>query len=163
MRILGSDKQAAERRKQGLEMHRAGISNNEIARKMHVQPQTVRKWIREEAAGVSREYKRRGPAPLLTDKNIEKLKRELQRGAFAHGYAGDYWTLDRISQLIWQLFQKRYSASGTWRLMRRLGWSSQKPQRRSLQRDDEAVEAWTTQTWPKIKKRSGGAKQVGSS
>jgi hypothetical protein len=36
--------------------------------------------------------------------------------------------------------------------MQRLGWSCQKPQRRALHRDDEAVAHWKHYIWPHIKK-----------
>ncbi len=76
----------------------------------------------------------------------------MQRGAYAYGYAGDYWTLDRIAQLIWQLFAVRYHPSGVWHVLRRLGWSCQRPQRRPFGRDDAAVAHWRQYIWPQIKK-----------
>jgi hypothetical protein len=44
---------------------------------------------------------------------LRRLERELRHGVFAHGYAGDYWTLDRIARLIWQLFSVRYTCTCT--------------------------------------------------
>ena len=76
----------------------------------------------------------------------------MKRGAFAHGYSGDYWTLDRVAQLIWQLLAVRYHPSAVWHLLRRMGWSCQRPQRQSLDRDDEAVAHWRRYTWTQIKK-----------
>jgi len=46
----------------------------------------------------------------------------------------------------------RYRASGVWYLMQRIGWSSQKPERRSLARDDQKVAHWKRYQWPQIKK-----------
>jgi transposase len=154
MRCLGSDAQAAKRKERGLKMHAEGATPNEISKAIRVTAHTVRRWIREEAAGIERKLLPKGPAPLLTDPQIERLKRELKRGAFAHGYSEDYWTLDRIGHLIWSLFERRYSPSGVWRLMRRIGWSSQRPQRRSLSRDEQEIESWLTHEWPKAKKRT---------
>jgi transposase len=88
----------------------------------------------------------------LSTKQVERLKSELARGAYAHGYAGDYWTLDRIAQVIWQLFAVRYHPSAVWHLLRRMAWSCQRPQRRPLGRDDEAVAHWRRYIWPQIKK-----------
>jgi transposase len=76
----------------------------------------------------------------------------LKRGAYTNGYAEDYWNLERIAHLIWELFGIRYRASGAWYLLQRLGWSCQKPQRRSLARDDDAVAHWKLYIWPRIKK-----------
>ncbi|MFC5904150.1 helix-turn-helix domain-containing protein [Streptomyces zhihengii] len=39
---------------------------------------------------------------------------------------------------------------GTWRLLKRHGWSWQQPARRAIERDDEAVEVWRKETWPRV-------------
>jgi transposase len=67
----------------------------------------------------------------------------------------DYWTLDRIAHLIWDLFQVRYRSSGVWYMLQRLDWSCQEPQRRSLARDAEAIAHWKHYIWPQIKKVAG--------
>jgi transposase len=82
----------------------------------------------------------------------KRLSKALKRGAYAHGYAEDYWTLDRIGHVIWELFGIRYSTSSVWYLMQRMGWSSQKPQRRSLVRNEEEIAHWKRYVWPQIKK-----------
>lgn len=76
----------------------------------------------------------------------------LKRGAYASGYAEEYWTLDRIGHVIWELFGIRYRTSSVWYLMQRMGWSSQMPQRRSLTRDEQKIAHWKHYLWPQIKK-----------
>jgi len=44
-----------------------------------------------------------------------------------------------------------YTAEGTWRLLRRHGWSWQQPARRAIERDDNAVELWKREVWPRVK------------
>jgi transposase len=83
---------------------------------------------------------------------MRQLERELKRGAYVQGYAEDYWTLDRIGRLIWDMFEVRYHSGGVWHILQRLGWSCQKPQRRALQRDDAVVAHWKRSVWPRIKK-----------
>jgi transposase len=39
------------------------------------------------------------------------------------------------------------------RLLRALGWTPQKPARRSLERDEAAIRRWIKQDWPRVKKR----------
>jgi hypothetical protein len=75
----------------------------------------------------------------------------LKRGAYAYGYEEDYWTLNRIAHLIWDLFHVRYHPSGVWHVLQRVDWSCQKPQRRGLQRDDEAIAHWKHYVWPHIR------------
>jgi hypothetical protein len=38
--------------------------------------------------------------------------------------------------------------------MHALGWSCQKPERRALERDEEAIERWKREVWPEVKKGS---------
>lgn len=65
----------------------------------------------------------------LGARQLERLKSALRRGALAQGFAEDYWTLERIADLIWNLFHVRYRSSAVWYLLRRMDWSCQKPQR----------------------------------
>ena len=150
MRPKGTDQQLAARRDRALALLRAGKRPIDVAAAVGVTDRTIRRWRTE-----ARHPKRRGPKglrPRLTAAQVGRLERELKHGAFAHGYAGDFWTLDRIGQLIWQLFAVRYHPSGVWHVLRRMGWSCQRPQRRPFGRDDEAVARWRRVVWPEIKK-----------
>ena len=42
------------------------------------------------------------------------------------------------------------------RLLHSLGWSVQKPERRALERDEEAIARWKRKDWPRIKKTLRG-------
>jgi transposase len=53
------------------------------------------------------------------------------------------WTLARVGQVMETLTGVRYSQTQTWTLLReRLGWSRQRPARRAVERDDEAIATW---------------------
>ncbi|MFE6871182.1 transposase [Kitasatospora sp. NPDC057692] len=43
-----------------------------------------------------------------------------------------------------------YTVEGTWRPLKRHGWSRQQPTRRAIERDDHAVEVWKKETWPRV-------------
>jgi len=40
-----------------------------------------------------------------------------------------------------------------WYILRDMGWSPQKPERRARERDEEAIEQWREEGWAQIKKR----------
>jgi transposase len=155
MRRKGTDEQLAEQRARGLTLLEQGKKPKEVAEILDVTRRSVNRWQQE-----ARQPKRKKAAPprgrprKLTDKQVKALEKALQRGAYAFGYAGDYWTLDRIAHVIWEKFGVRYHPSGVWHVMKRMGWSSQRPQRRPLQRDDEAIEQWKEQEFLQIKKVS---------
>ncbi|WP_415651085.1 winged helix-turn-helix domain-containing protein [Rhodococcus qingshengii] len=46
-----------------------------------------------------------------------------------------------------------YGPTQTWTILRtRLGWSRQRPARRAVERDEDAIVAWRENEWPRIKK-----------
>jgi transposase len=83
---------------------------------------------------------------------LSRLKQKLKRGARAYGYLAEYWSLTRVRWLIRKEFNVRYHRSGVWRLLQRLNWSCQKPQRWALQRDESEIAYWKRYRWPWIKK-----------
>ncbi|MFB7981272.1 winged helix-turn-helix domain-containing protein [Streptomyces vinaceus] len=67
--------------------------------------------------------------------------------------SGGRWP--RVKTLIGRLFHVIYTVEGTWRLLKRHGWSWQQLARRAIERDDAAVELWKKEVWPRVKHRSG--------
>jgi len=131
-----------------------GDSTPEIAADLRVTERTVRRWRQAWRAGGTAALRSRGPVSRerLSPRQWARLEVELGKGPLAHGFAGDQrWTLGRIKTLIGKLFHVGYTVEGTWRLMRRHGWSCQVPVRQAMERDDAAVAVWKDQVWPDIK------------
>jgi hypothetical protein len=58
----------------------------------------------------------------------------------------------------------RHGTTQTWTILRtRLGWSKQRPARRAVERNDEAIATWVKEQWPRIKKAPGAAAPGSSS
>jgi len=98
------------------------------------------------------------PSYLSTEQKTH-LAQVLGHGAQARGYQTELWTLERIAKVVWQEFHIRYRPNALWYLLRRMGWSCQKPERRSCQRNETAIAHWKRYEWPHIKKgcTPGGA------
>lgn len=155
MRPFGTSEQVARRRERALDLLQQGLNPGEVARRVGATRQSVHRWRREARTTKSskpKSRKRPGRPSLLSAAKQRRLTKALQRGAYANGYAEDYWTLDRIAHVIWELFGIRYGTSSVWYLMQRMGWSSQKPQRRSLARNEAEIAHWKHYVWPQIKK-----------
>lgn len=152
MRPNGTSKQLSKRRARARELRKRGKSTKEIAVKVKVSERSIRRWRQEQRYPRKPNARPPGQLPNLIDKQRKKLEQELLKGAYAHGYSEDYWTLDRVGHVIWELFQIRYSPSGVWRLLNRMNWSCQKVQRIALQRNEEAIIHWQQRVWPRIKK-----------
>jgi len=104
-----------------------------------------------------------GRPARLTDEQLRRLDAELIRGARAHGYVTELWTLKRIAKVVQKLFGVNYHPSHVWRLLRALGWSCQRPARRARERDEAAIRHWLRYRWPQIKKSAARAKTAGVS
>jgi len=155
MRRKGTGEQLAIVRNRGLALLEKGKKPKEVAEILNVTPRCVYRWRQESQKPKRKQVVRTiGRPRKLTEHQIKKLEKTLDQGAYAFGYTGDYWTLDRITQIIWQLFKVRYHPSGVWHILDRLGWSNQRPQRLALHRNDEAIELWQKERAPEIKKGS---------
>lgn len=153
MRPKGTPEQLAARRARADELLAAGQTVSAVAKAVGVSRQTIYTW----QAAAHRPGPKRQPRPAggqcrLKPGQQRRLERVLLKGAQAYGYATDHWTLERIALVIFQLFGVRYSLSGVWYLMQRLGWSSQKTTRVAVQRDAAAIADWQATVWPAIKK-----------
>ena len=155
MRPYGTTQQLQNRRVQALELLKEGRTAEEVATRMKVTVRSVYRWQQEHIQPKSKSEHPPGRSAYLTKEQIKKLEQELLKGAYAHGYSEDYWTLDRVGRVIWDLYKVRYTPSGVWRLLDGMGWSCQKVQRLAIQRNDETIRNWKRWVWPKIKKSGG--------
>jgi len=65
----------------------------------------------------------------------------LSQGPLAHDYTTDLWTLKRIAEVIEKHFGVCYDPSGVWHMLHGIGWSRQKPEGRTRERDGCTTES----------------------
>jgi transposase len=145
-----------ERRMEAARLLRKGMAQAEVARQVGVHRQSVSRWAAELDAKGRRGLKKAGRAgrkPRLTEKELRKLERGLERGPEALGYANGLWTTARVAELIEQEFEVGYHPGHVWRILRQLGWSCQRPTGRARERNEENITWWKKERWPAIKKK----------
>ena len=155
MRPIGTFLQWQQRRKHALKLLKRGRSLNEVAEVVGVTLRSLRRWRQEAKRGKRKQQSSRripGCPCRLSCGQLNQLKQKLKRGARAYGYSAEYWSLTRVRWLIRKEFNVTYHRSGVWRLLHRLKWSCQKPQRLALQRDEAEIAYWKRYRWPWIKK-----------
>jgi transposase len=153
MRPFGTSKQLAVRRERALKLLAEGRRESVVARMIGVTDRSIRYWKKEASHAKDKNQCRLPGCPCrLSVEQIKGLEQALLQGAYEYGYAEDYWTLDRIAQVIREKFGIRYHPSAVWHLLDRMGWSSQRPQRLAMQRNNEAIKRWQHYVWPRIKK-----------
>jgi transposase len=136
-----------------------GHSQAEVARRVGCHPSSVMRWrkARDRAGPEALKPKpASGRPPKLSARDRQRLVQCLLDGAMEHGYRTDIWTTKRVAELIEGEFGVQYHPDHVGRLLHSLGWSHQKPERRALQRDEESIERWKRNEWPRIKKGLNG-------
>ncbi len=154
------------RRFQAARLFARGASQAAVARALGVTPMTAcrwyRSWTREGQAGL-KAAGRAGRKPRLDAQGLAEVDAALRRGAQAHGFSTDLWTLPRIATVIERVTGVRYHPGHVWYLLRRLHWSLQRPARRARARDEPAIRRWVRQRWPAVKKTPNASVRGSSS
>jgi transposase len=133
-----------------------GWSMVHIAQALGVTCGAVSQWIkraREHGVLALRRGKAKGGPARLTPQQRAQIPDLLNRGPEAWGFRGAVWTRERIALVLEREFNVHYHVTHISRLMKQLDWSLQKPERRSTQRDEEAILQWREKRWPDLKKK----------
>ena len=143
------------RRQRALQLREENWSLSSIAEALGVTPGAVSQWLttsqeQGEQALLS-QRSRTGRRPKLTAEQTTRLLELLDQGAEASDYVGQQWNGKRVADLIYREFKVSYVPTSIPRLLRRLGWSPQKPQVLASQRDEEKI-AHFQQAWSTVKK-----------
>lgn len=153
----GTAEQLQLRRLRAIALLEEGLSQAAVARQLGVVSSAVCQWKKAHAEGGDDALKAHlhpGPLPKLSPQECERLLKYLKQGPRKHGWSTELWTLPRIAELVERKFGVRYDQSGVWRLLGRLGWSCQKPERRARERDQNAIDRWRKHDWSRLKKRA---------
>jgi len=143
------------RRMHAADLFAKDVSQADIGRELEVSHQTVSDWHEKWAAGGKRALKSTGQPgrpPKVSQADLAKVERALEKGPKANGYPTELWTLARVADVIEKVTGVKYHPGHVWRVLRQMGWSRQRPARRAIERDDEAIEQWVNERWPKVKK-----------
>lgn len=155
MRIPGSATFLEQRRRAALHLLTAGLSLNEVARRLGCAASSVMRWrdtIRQQGeAGFTVKFSPGRPRRLRRQQEMQLLK-ILTKGAMAWGFRTELWTTQRIARVIEKSFGVPFHCDHVGRIMHRLNWSHQKPERRAIERNEEAIERWKRVEWPRVKK-----------
>jgi transposase len=159
MRPYGSPAELEARRRRAVALLDQGLGVREVARQIECSPASVSRW-QAEVRSRGPDGLRAKPAPgrprRLTARQRAKVLRLLLKGATAHGFSTDLWTLPRVATVIARTCGVTYHPAHVWKILRGEGWSCQKPERRAKERDELAIQRWRTESWPHIKKRPPG-------
>ena len=156
MRPAGSPERLERRRRQAVALLAEGWLPVDVARKVGVDRRSVRRWrAAHERDGPDGLAFRPAPGrPSKLDAQAQqRLAQLLLKGARAAGFPTDLWTCPRVGAVIRRRFGVVYHVDHLGRLLRSMGWSPQKPERRARERDEAEIQRWIKVDWPRIKKK----------
>lgn len=162
MRPSGNPTVLENRRRKAIALLREGLRPVDVARRLGVDRRSVRRWkaaFKRRGVPALRSRPNTGRPRRLTERLRLRLELLLIKGALACGFPTDLWTCPRIALLIRKRFDVQYHVDYIPVLMRSLGWSPQKPERRSVERDEKRIRTWVKVDWPRIKKNRSSERQ----
>lgn len=155
MRPKGSAEALEARRRIAGRLLLQGKGVREVARLVGAAPSAVSGWKRrlEEGGMEALQAKPHPGRPArLTAEQKQELESVLSKGARAAGFPTDLWALARVTQVLERMFGVKYNPGPVWYILRSMGWSCQKPERRARERDEKAIATWRKERWVEVKK-----------
>ena len=140
---------------QGILLSLDGHSTGDIARQLKIHRSTVPTWIEnwnEHGDEGLWEGHRPGRPGRLDVQQREKLSDILDSGPVAYGLETGLWTSPLVGEVIREEFAQDYHPGHVRKLLKRLGYSVQRPTTRLVQADLSQKRKWVRYTYPALKK-----------
>lgn len=145
-------------RRRCIELYQADKTQKYIVEALGISQPSVSRWIKafnEIGEAFFERPKVGGSQRLLSPDQQAALLDLLDKGAEANGFEGNLWTRARVKQLIKRVFNVTYKIRSLSDFLRDLGYTLQKPDRRSYRQDPQKVKEWREVTLPALKKSVG--------
>lgn len=131
-------------------------TTQELAEFLGVALSTIRHWkyrLRHQGSDTLRATVTSGRPQALSEEQRDTLKHLLHQGAQVHGFPDATWTTLRVRDVIGRHFNIWHHRDHVRRILHQMGFSRQKPDKRALEQDPNAVATWIHTTIPELKKK----------
>ena len=148
--------EAVKRRLRAARMLLSGKGCAEVALVVGVARQTVYTWKRlldEGGIDALRAVPEPGRPAQLDAAQLAAVRAVVLQRPTEHGFGTELWTLKRVGAVIERMHGVRFGQTQIWRILGSLGFSPQKPEKRAIERNEDAVRHWKRRTWPGLKKK----------
>ena len=156
-----SPRQQETLRKRVMAAVRDGMSIAEAVRVFGVSRGSVRNWkARFDTGGAvgldsGTPGRRTGEQTKLSASEAEALVGSIvDYEPDALDLGGKLWTRRRVCVLAERLFGVSFTEQGMGKLLRRMGFSFQRPDKRAIEADPEAMREWVEETYPALRERA---------
>src|SRR5512143_2117772 len=141
------------RRVQAWRLKQLGRKQRDIAVALGVTEGAVSRWVaRARDAGPAALLAPPGPGhhTKLGPDQVRPIPDSLSHGAEAYGSRGGVWTCARAAKVIEEEFGVSYHKGHVSRRLGELHWTPQLPIARAIQRDEQEIERWRVEVWPRL-------------
>jgi transposase len=155
MRKQGSAAELETRRRLAGRLLLEGRKIGEVMEIVGASESSVKRWkhaVKEGGMDALNAKPHPGPKPRLNTTQKRKLLKFLVAGPRKAGYQNELWTCSRVAAVIAERLHVLYHPCHVWKILRSLGWSSQKPEQQARESDDDAIERWRKRDWLRIKR-----------
>lgn len=139
---------------QAWRLKQLGWKQRDIAVALDVTEGAVSQWMataRSEGPAALLARPSPGHPPKLGPDQLRLVPDFLSHGAEAYGFRGEVWTCARVAKVIQEEFGVSYHPGHVSRLLKELHWTPQLPIARAIQRDEQEIEQWRVEVWPRLK------------
>jgi transposase len=139
-----------------------GFSPAEIALDLGVARQTAYEWkavFDTQGLAGAKAKPHPGPGKNISAEQLQEFKTMILQGALIHGFPSNNWTCARAAALIETTFGLVYTSDHVGVMMKELGLSPQKPDKRNMKRDETKIQVWERESLPDLKKNSSKARR----
>ena len=129
----------------------------DVAMAYQIDYSTLHRWCERHRSADRKDFsvlKRRtgsGRPNLLNEDHREELNAFVLKPASFFGYETDFWTCRRLIQVVKQNLDIAISQPTMWRMLRDMGLTYQKPERRYFEANDVERKKWLRYQVPRIK------------
>jgi transposase len=156
MRSKGTAHELEQRRRLAVQRVQEGWTQKAVAQFLGVSERAVGAWVaahrRHGADGLKARH-HPGPAPRLTPDQEFEVLACLRQPATAFGFPSALWTSRRVAQRIADRFGVHFHPDYLREWLRQRRYSPQKPGRQARERDQQAIDGWLAEDWPRLQKK----------
>ena len=132
-----------------------GMRIEDVCKAYQINRATIYRWVNrykeEDEKGLERRKVSGRPGVLDKVENSEFLS-IVFKPATGYGYETNFWTSDRIRNVLEKEYNLKVSRWTVWRRLRYLGLTYQKPERQYFEASEEIREQWRKKELPKIRR-----------
>ena len=134
-------------------LHKSNFSQKLIGEIVNLTQAMVSTILSKHAQNLPLTVKIAGAQRRLSTEQLAQLPNFLNQGAESYEFTGAYWTHARVKYVISKEFNVDYEEKQVGRILKLIGWTRQKPQKKEAKQDLKKVEKWVDEELPALKKK----------